>query len=75
MKKKLLLIVGCAGLVSCEATFESRPSEPVRKGYVGSLIVRVDSTRHVACYSQGEDYSAPLSCLPLDSTNSHAIAR
>lgn len=77
-QKLLLLIAGCAVLSACEARIESRPTESVDQPF--PLGVVVDSSRHVVCYTVNTPYSqsnggVAMSCLPLDSTNSHAIGR
>lgn len=72
MKSKLLLIVGCTALVSCvDASAWHRA-----KAYESPRIemgVYVDSQRHVVCYYHlRTGYEAAMSCVALDSTNSHA---
>jgi hypothetical protein len=67
MTIKLLLIVGCAGLALVAGCEKSDAQKPLRVDPLRTFVY-VDSLRHVACYSQNKS----LSCVPLDSTNSHA---
>lgn len=75
MVKKLLLIVGCVALVSCEKADAAKPEAPPHTNVymTSAVMVYVDSSRHIACYSYaGIRTGTCISCIALDSTNSHA---